>query len=372
MTELCVPSAAAGALEAAPRSLSSQAEALGTIGGCAAMAAPWRGRRRTLHLKLPQALAAGGAAAALGAGEPAPPGLLRVLAVAAPAADGATLVVHEWPGRVTTAADLLAASAPGRCATPELLATLLLVELLAAVRHAHERGRAHGLLTPGCCFLTAAPPARLLRDCPRTPRLRLAGAGLAALLPAAALQRAVADPATARWLAPEVRDGGVPAAEADLWSAAAIARELLAAAGAAPGDRLARLLDTLQAMAGQRPPPAAAAERCRELALRGLAAWDARRDAARGAAVEPPGTTAGGRSGEAPAGAAWEATSPASPRRGRAGALRGAHASPAGGPAGLLAGSHRMVAAWATLGPAALAAALCLLLLATLLSGSCG
>jgi hypothetical protein len=222
-------------------------------------------------------------------------------------------------------------------------------------------------LTPACCYLAGAAPLRLVRDCPRDPKLLVVGCGVGSLLEGPQPAPAVADREASPWLAPEVRGGARPDPASDLWAAAAIVRRLLAAGGVTPADRLAALLGSLQSTPLRRPSASSAAAAARELALAGLASWDARRTArsspapvARAAAREPdvhspeeagPLAVGGGSSPWRPL-AAWRSPL-ASPLHGRLGSS-----------------GARTLGVWMTLAPPAVAALLCGLLTLALLFGS--
>jgi len=177
---------------------------------------------------------------------------------------------------VATVADLLA-MAP----VPELLCRLLLAETLGALCREAELGRCHGLLTPSSLRLAGAPPARLVSDCPRDPRVQLAGCGEAAAMSVEARRAAVAALGDTSWVASEARGGAVPSLSGDLYAIGAIVRALLGGTHVRPAFE--RLLEALGAARPEtRPSLEQATARARELALEGLAAWQRTR------APEPP------------------------------------------------------------------------------------
>jgi len=182
-----------------------------------------------------------------------------VIAVVAPptaAAGRCGAVARARETTLATVADLVAA-AP----VPELLARLVLAQALTLLVAEAQQGRVHGRLTAESLRLTGAPPARLLADCPRDPRLALAG---------------TAEAADAPGMAPAL----------DLLAIAGIVRDLLAGGRAAP--ELERLLAAMTAArAEDRPSLPLAAERARELALAGLAAWQRARTALAEPALPP-------------------------------------------------------------------------------------
>ncbi len=151
---------------------------------------------------------------------------------------------------------------------PELLSRLILAEALSGLAAAHRRGLWHGLLGPESLWLGGAPPARLVADCPRDPRVAVVGCGVLSLLVPAERERVVAA-APAAWSAPELRRGDTPGPAADLWAVGAVGKALV-------GDGSAELmaaLAALQAPPELRPSAGEALERFRELALAGLATW---------------------------------------------------------------------------------------------------
>jgi hypothetical protein len=157
-----------------------------------------------------------------------------------------------------------------RMRPPELLCRLLLAEALTGIAAAHGRGLWHGLLAPTSLWFAGASPERLVADCPRDPRVVVVGCGILSLFDDEA-QAALTAAAPRRWLAPELLRGARPGPAADLWSAGAIARALLADG---TSGELVALLDELQATEPRaRPAAAGAAARARDLALAGLARW---------------------------------------------------------------------------------------------------
>jgi len=343
---------------------------------------------------------------------PSSPLLLGPLAVeSAPGTLGAVYALPPAPrpgGRAqrlpATFEDLLAAAATEPCAQPELLALLVLGGCLAALAELHARGASHGLLAPGWVLLAGAAPARLLSECPRDPAVRLFGCGVAAALDPAARRRA--REATGRFLAPELDPRRAAAATrppadlggaaADLWSAAALARALLAAQVAEPLSEadpdgvaagLDRLLTSLQSHHPTRRPAAAlAATRCRDLSLRALADWERRRELTAvgvryaaptrrhraGGGVGQRGARAGDRRVSSPPGCAapWQ-TRPVALARERSDArpdpLPGA---PALGAAAHERGFVEAGSSWLALVPFLLAGLLSVLLAVTLLLGT--
>ncbi|HEV8630683.1 MAG TPA: hypothetical protein VGV61_10230 [Thermoanaerobaculia bacterium] len=259
------------------------------------------------------------------------------------------------PGAVRASALL---PRPGNLSAPELLCRLLLAEALAGLAAAHRLGLWHGLLTPASLLLAGAPPARLIADCPRDPRVVVVGCGVLALASPAVQAAAVAAAAMGDWLAPELRRDGRLGPAADLWALGAIGRALLAGSP----SPLVPLLDRLQATRPeQRPDAAAAAQEAREQALAGLAAW--RRS--------PAGAPA-----PASTGAGVVDTPPPRPPVARAAALTGSASLARVGPLLSFAGPAPLpsfpnpstgLALWLSIAPSAAAGLLTLLLALALL-----
>lgn len=331
--------------------------------------------------------------------EAAPDGLRAVYALPSATRRGA-----RGQPLPATLADLLAAAAGVPCAQPELLALLVLDGCLGALRDLHARGEVHGLLSPGWVLLAGAAPARLLSECPRDPAVRLFGGGVSAALDPVVLRRA--REASGRFVAPELdpRRAAAPTrapadldgAAADLWSAAALARALLATQVVEPPEqadpggvaaRLEGLLASLQVHdPARRPATSHAAALCRELGLRALSDWEARREGPdagvryaaptrrqrAGGGAGQRGVRAGDRRVSSPPGcaASWEIR-PVALARERSDARTDAPpGAPALAPADPASGPAEARASWLALVPSLLAGLLSLLLAVTLLLGT--
>jgi hypothetical protein len=242
------------------------------------------------------ALVASGVRATVGEAEPHL-ALPRLWLPPDPAAGTPAGLAVPRPGRFRATALLEHLGGGG---LPELLGRLLLAETLAGLAAAHRLGLWHGLLGAGSLWLAGAPPARLIADCPRDPKVSVVGFGVLALLTRRARAVAIEAAATAGLpLAPEVRSGQ-PGPLADVWAAAGLARALLAGESA-PLDRLLAAMQ--QPRPELRPSAEEAAVTARELALAGLASWR------RGAPCEQGPLPA------PPAARRWEPRLPAPSRR---------------------------------------------------------
>jgi hypothetical protein len=255
-----------------------------------------------------------------------------------------------------TLADLLAVARRESCPEPRLLCLLVLARLLEAIGAARE-DHTCGTLEMERCRLAGPSPLSLVRDAPRDPRrLELAAA---------------AD------TGPE--EGQTAIAAATTAAAAAYVRELLGAAGGRADGALGSLLDALAGGDGSLGDTARALAATREVALVELAAWERAREP-QPAPFEGPLPTLSGR----PRRPAVTAAGAAQTTTGLATAVPGAERTPALATTrpprlllppralGLLDLGNRNgrgVVAWATLGPAAVATLLSLLLTSMLLLG---